>query len=423
MNDAIALSKIMNEPEKDPSSEWCSDPGLREVKVELDELFSRRYFSRVWILQEIALARSAILLCGEDSIPWLRVVEMASRVIEPQKRPAILDFNRHLCLLPRQELEILDMGRQSRATNARDKVYALLGLLPNRRIGQVEADYTLSVEELYIKVALGLASAYDWSDVLVRAGTHQRVIETLPSWAPDWSFIKPGGPKSYERRELYPSPYPCMDWVQHKQEHQSIMVRAIRCTNHGEFTLIAGEYYENVSWMALRSSYTSASSTYLRFNRNGKLGEMMQKRLRSIRACETQPGAQPSCDESSLILELMRERYRAPNDEGWTLSKASLGAQSHVYVTIEDAIKIFNLTESQVQDGKVGGFGGRPLRDPALSSSTPLEEDLWIQNFHTSQMSQSRDFEDLLVFVDANVTFWRFLVRSFLVRDEWVEIR
>lgn len=41
------------------------------------EMLSSRYFTRLWVLQEVALARKAILMCGEQSFPWNLVREKA----------------------------------------------------------------------------------------------------------------------------------------------------------------------------------------------------------------------------------------------------------------------------------------------------------------------------------------------------------
>lgn len=40
------------------------------LALSLSELLSRPYFWRVWVLQEIALARKAIMICGGTSISW-----------------------------------------------------------------------------------------------------------------------------------------------------------------------------------------------------------------------------------------------------------------------------------------------------------------------------------------------------------------
>ncbi|KAK4111564.1 HET-domain-containing protein, partial [Canariomyces notabilis] len=43
---------------------------LEVAKKALDRLLSRRYFSRIWVLQEIALARESKLICGDTTITW-----------------------------------------------------------------------------------------------------------------------------------------------------------------------------------------------------------------------------------------------------------------------------------------------------------------------------------------------------------------
>jgi hypothetical protein len=38
--------------------------------IAMKELYQREYWKRVWIVQEVCLAREAIVLCGKTQIPW-----------------------------------------------------------------------------------------------------------------------------------------------------------------------------------------------------------------------------------------------------------------------------------------------------------------------------------------------------------------
>jgi hypothetical protein len=40
------------------------------ARAEWRQIVSRRYFNRVWVLQEVALARNLLLICGDVSISW-----------------------------------------------------------------------------------------------------------------------------------------------------------------------------------------------------------------------------------------------------------------------------------------------------------------------------------------------------------------
>ncbi|RYP27167.1 hypothetical protein DL768_011319 [Monosporascus sp. mg162] len=155
------------------------------------QLFSRRYFHRAWVIQEVALARSAILICGEKQLSWSSFRRWCL-LLEPthgqnMRIPPLLHFDHRTYASPNQLLRLLDLARDFMAADPRDKVYAILGLIIDADTYNLDVDYDLSVEELYTRVALQIAVRHGWAAVLRRAGTKQRRLERLPSWVPDWS--------------------------------------------------------------------------------------------------------------------------------------------------------------------------------------------------------------------------------------------
>lgn len=154
-------------------------------------LQERNYFSRLWILQEIALARQAEVLCGESSLEWKHIIDhgLGEDRIQSGLKDSILGFNRSIVTVPNIELFVLDGGRHALCKDPRDKVYGLLGLLPGRRIGPIGADYSVSVQQLYTSLAVELAQLHGWFAVLTRAGSKYRYLDSLPSWVPDWTCM------------------------------------------------------------------------------------------------------------------------------------------------------------------------------------------------------------------------------------------
>lgn len=152
-------------------------------------LQERKYFSRLWILQEIALARQAEVLCGESSLEWKHIIDhgLGEHQIQSSLKDSVLGFNRSIVMVPDIELFVLDRGRHALCQDPRDKVYGLLGLLPGRRIGTIGADYSVSVQQLYTSLAVELAQLHGWFAVLSRAGSRYRNLDSLPSWVPDWT--------------------------------------------------------------------------------------------------------------------------------------------------------------------------------------------------------------------------------------------
>lgn len=101
----------------------------------LQELLSRRWFMRVWVLQEVAMARSARILCGSSSCPARTFSLMPSffKLPTSEHSQAVLD------LMPRIRSNtwwasdrtlhnLLVKFQHSRAKDERDLIYALLSM-------------------------------------------------------------------------------------------------------------------------------------------------------------------------------------------------------------------------------------------------------------------------------------------------------
>ncbi|KAF2118669.1 heterokaryon incompatibility protein-domain-containing protein [Lophiotrema nucula] len=134
----------------DDDDEKGPDKHLSPASPCVGHLLKRQWFRRIWILQEIAAARSSLISCGPDEITGL----IFSRGVQSMKLPldelsllsrqlsgvmfltksadssaqlnARLDLSARLNILPLPNL--LDMFHAQEATDQRDKVYALLGM-------------------------------------------------------------------------------------------------------------------------------------------------------------------------------------------------------------------------------------------------------------------------------------------------------
>lgn len=155
------------------------------------KLLDHPWFTRVWVLQEIKAARDAKVLCGQCTVSW-REFESAYRYlhggnpvlnqflslirvsVDEQIDPATIIFQR-LC-----------ESRYCGATDPRDKVYALLGLLPQEMVDLIHVDYTKSVAQVYIATASLLVKNIGLTILSAVQGTS--LIEGLPSWVPDWTL-------------------------------------------------------------------------------------------------------------------------------------------------------------------------------------------------------------------------------------------
>jgi hypothetical protein len=112
------------------------DGGSREAQA-LAELLARPWFTRIWVLQEVANAKTARILCGSQSCPartfalmpsllGLRVAEHTQAVLDIMPR---IRKNTWWSSSPSRSLHsLLQKFAESQSSVPRDKVYALLGM-------------------------------------------------------------------------------------------------------------------------------------------------------------------------------------------------------------------------------------------------------------------------------------------------------
>jgi hypothetical protein len=177
-------------------------------------LFERPVFRRSWVIQEMALATSPpMILCGEGnmflaeligataflrSCGWLELLQA-----KPQQGPAA-EFNAQSYaedilrirndVKYRKERPHIALVTRFDATDARDKIYAMLGLLdvasmPEKAQTLLQPDYRKPVEQVYCEATLALIETEGSLAVLSLAGTRNPTskLTGLPTWVPDFS--------------------------------------------------------------------------------------------------------------------------------------------------------------------------------------------------------------------------------------------
>jgi Heterokaryon incompatibility protein (HET) len=190
----------------------------------LRDMFCQPWFYRLWVLQEVAVASSAWVLYGATAISLSDVVQTAviltlrsglhtefpvsnlsaafvnvfSTYAKKNtwiQEKLILQHSRNY--IEREVVppfhHILSIGRQFNTTKPHDYVYAFLGH-PSARakhgsLAILEADYTLSIEDVYRQLAERLYER-DQRLEFLSAVSHQdpSSIEQSQSWAPKFHF-------------------------------------------------------------------------------------------------------------------------------------------------------------------------------------------------------------------------------------------
>jgi Heterokaryon incompatibility protein (HET) len=183
----------------------------------VDAIYYRAWFFRVWILQEIALARSATILCGDQRLPWSEMVDAAG-YIKSRAIDALVDCDpsgiQHLSELvsvtQRQTgitlLQALLLSRTSEATDPRDRVYALLGLTSDNASKAIEPDYTQSVADVFTMTTIQIIQHEKSLSVLshVENFAWRPKAPELPSWIPDWASPAKSTPFLSSSYEMQP---------------------------------------------------------------------------------------------------------------------------------------------------------------------------------------------------------------------------
>ncbi|KAF7531120.1 hypothetical protein G7054_g9176 [Neopestalotiopsis clavispora] len=167
----------------------------------IHELLNRRYFSRVWVIQELVLAKSLVIPLHDSDyhadntcIERLKVDWNDTKASWFQHGAGGRVFS-----LDRLD-ELLDQTWASEASDPRDKLFGILGLVdtavcahkaqatdkPHSKLDySLLPNYTLSVKETFIGLAAYVVTVLDQRHILEYAAG-QKAVSEYPSWTPDW---------------------------------------------------------------------------------------------------------------------------------------------------------------------------------------------------------------------------------------------
>ena len=175
------------------SGEWGS----------LDAIFWRPWFTRIWIIQELAVSKDALVICGDRSFTWADLARAAQFILQHSltaitqvdpRPPTKLENFRQAHLTRKDDQPLLPLlleARNAFATDDRDKIFALMTLSERETSGFVP-DYSLSIEEVFIKFSKYHIEKTDTLDILGAVEDHSyRLKKELPSWVPDWEVHPP----------------------------------------------------------------------------------------------------------------------------------------------------------------------------------------------------------------------------------------
>ncbi|KAI1302719.1 heterokaryon incompatibility protein-domain-containing protein [Xylaria venustula] len=184
----------------------------------------RSFWRRIWVLQEVFLAKDLYYFCGDtrltskNLIGALILLEMFQRDIirresSPQERlqlthclrkfvhdfPVFPEMHRLLIYTSIYPPEVVslriamtnfcvkELPGGSSATNPRDMIFGLLGFANDKERSYIRADYSKSVQDTYVDVTRALIQN-GWTDILSWAQPWDiKIFRDLPSWVPDYT--------------------------------------------------------------------------------------------------------------------------------------------------------------------------------------------------------------------------------------------
>ena len=184
--------------------------------IALVKLFRHPYFSRVWVCQEIAVAKKLQLYHAGRYISWDTLIQAMSKTSHPHVRSLVqfqyedLDsdyidsFQNAKVLGLFRTLTVKSMSlplgfalsycASFESTNVEDRVFGLLGLSTDTSRSSIIREYGKPVRDVYTKAAETLLTSPENSIfILPYAGIgYARNMNNLPTWSPDWSTDQVG---------------------------------------------------------------------------------------------------------------------------------------------------------------------------------------------------------------------------------------
>ena len=178
----------------------------------IGDIINLPWFHRTWTIQEVALAKSAIIVCGPVNLPWSSLLEALKRLqdsqihkqtlisIQPERRafsnPATFfdDIRTHVLMTDvvhhRKSLPLsraFDLIRRNNSSDPRDKIYGLYGILDYLEIQDLPpVNYTETVQHLYYQITCAIMRNDQRLHILYLIGLTP-TLPDLPTWVPDYS--------------------------------------------------------------------------------------------------------------------------------------------------------------------------------------------------------------------------------------------
>ncbi|PQE07254.1 hypothetical protein CJF31_00004949 [Rutstroemia sp. NJR-2017a BVV2] len=195
------------------SSRQCFDTKYQESLFEgLRQMMLCRWWKRIWVVQEVVVPENITMVYGSSVAPWTMFVNAADWISNSstasftvaQEFSTVLDYFSRIILDiermrnhwkvrclgpwsfddPTALLQLLRRFGDRKASDDRDKVYALLSLAQSQTF--ILPDYSVGVREVYIATTLDIIKRTK-SLAALTGDLGRKDRQDLPSWVTDWS--------------------------------------------------------------------------------------------------------------------------------------------------------------------------------------------------------------------------------------------
>ncbi|KAF4425031.1 heterokaryon incompatibility (het-6OR allele) [Fusarium acutatum] len=194
----------------------CIADGKTSSRLKLFELVRRfinsQWWQRVWVIQEATVTSQVLVQYGNVNVPWEVLARSANTCdnlgwgrqdpgselflgIEREHAKVLPVLSKQIFEIERLRMEwddgkvttllsLLQEFSSCKATDDRDKVFALLGLA--RDIKTIKPNYSLSTVQVYRSTVIDLIK-HSGSLTALSGDMKRKNSGRIPSWIPDWS--------------------------------------------------------------------------------------------------------------------------------------------------------------------------------------------------------------------------------------------
>lgn len=188
----IYLQVILKNRDKLPLPDECKF-ATESMWQSLIWFYSHRYFTRVWVIQEINSNRERLLHCGKQSIIWdhvhlvagylmMETVWVKSHGFSSTYIWWVSTMSTELVSNPRNWIHVLYLASMFSATDSRDLIFGLRGIMsPHKAAEFLRPNYSKSRVEVYRDSVKAALLDFQNTNVLCYLHGHEN-----PSWIPEW---------------------------------------------------------------------------------------------------------------------------------------------------------------------------------------------------------------------------------------------